>query len=402
MNRSALGAKLTSALGVMALLLSACSGAAPAAPTSAPAPAAAAAPTAAPKPTTAPAAPTTAPAPTAAPKPTTAPAAAAAPAKTAKYVVGVSNTLQGNGWREEMICSMKAQATVSGEVSKMVIANRNTDTAGQLEDLKSLISAGVNAIVLNPTSDTALNDVIKQATDKGIVVVAVDQGVTAPSAYVFSNDQVQYGYLGAKWLFDKLGGKGNVIYMRGVQGVPADTDRDTGFKKALSESPGITVSKEVFTGWAQATAAQQIQDIFSAGTKMDGIWTSGVDNTIVDAFKTANKQFVPIVGADNNQFVGYLDTEKANGLVGAAVTNPPPVGGAGVALALQVLDGKKPADRVVKLTPEVWDNSKATDTAKIGSAFDPLLAPSYGVNYTIPNWTTYSKSDLLACKGPGE
>lgn len=340
--------------------------------------------------------------PAAPPAATSAPAAAAPAASSGKYVIGVSNTLQGNGWREEMICSMKAQARVSGEVSKMVIVNRNTDTAGQIEDLKSLISAGVNAIVMNPSSDTALNDVIQQATDKGIVVVAVDQGVTAPSAYVFSNDQVQYGYLGAKWLFDQLGGKGNVVYMRGIQGVPADTDRDTGFKKALSEAPGITVVKEVFTGWAQATAAQQIQDIFNAGTKIDGIWTSGIDNTIVDAFKTANKKFVPIVGADNNQFVGYLNTEKDNGLTGAAVTNPPPVGAAGVALAIQALDGKKPANHVIKLTPEVWDNTKASDMPKISSAFDPLLAPAYGVNYTIPNWTTYSKSDLLACKGPGE
>ena len=341
-----------------------------------------------------------------APAPAAAPAAPAATsgaaAATKSYVVGVSNTLQGNGWREEMICSMKAQAKVSGEVSKMVIVNRNTDTAGQIEDLKSLISAGVNAIVLNPTSDEALNDVIKQATDKGIAVVAVDQSVSAPTAYVFSNDQVQYGYLGAKWLFAKLGGTGNVAYMRGIQGVPADTDRDTGFKKALSESPGISVVKEVFTGWAQATAAQQIQDIFNAGTKIDGVWTSGIDNTIVDAYKTASKSFVPIVGADNNQFVGYLDTEKTNGLSGAAVTNPPPVGGAGVALAVQVLDGKKPAERVTKLTPEVWDNTKEADMSKIKTAFDPLLAPSYGVNYTIPNWTTYSKSDLLACKGPGE
>ena len=27
-----------------------------------------------------------------------------------KYIVGVSNTLIGNGWREEMICSIKAEA----------------------------------------------------------------------------------------------------------------------------------------------------------------------------------------------------------------------------------------------------------------------------------------------------
>ena len=28
------------------------------------------------------------------------------------YVIGVSNTVQGNGWREEMICAMRAQALV--------------------------------------------------------------------------------------------------------------------------------------------------------------------------------------------------------------------------------------------------------------------------------------------------
>ena len=31
-----------------------------------------------------------------------------------KYVVGVSNTLIGNGWREEMVCSVKAEALASG------------------------------------------------------------------------------------------------------------------------------------------------------------------------------------------------------------------------------------------------------------------------------------------------
>ena len=30
-----------------------------------------------------------------------------------KFDVGVSNTLQGNGWREQMICSINAEATKS-------------------------------------------------------------------------------------------------------------------------------------------------------------------------------------------------------------------------------------------------------------------------------------------------
>ncbi len=97
-----------------------------------------------------------------------------------KYVVGVSNTLIGNGWREEMICSIKAEAEASGKVSKVVVANRNGGPSEQIADIRNLISAGANIIIINPSDREALNPVIKQAADKGIVVVAVDQAVSAP------------------------------------------------------------------------------------------------------------------------------------------------------------------------------------------------------------------------------
>ena len=58
------------------------------------------------------------------------------------YVVGVSNTLIGNGWREEMVCSVKAEALASGKVSKVILANRNGGPSEQIADLRNLISAG--------------------------------------------------------------------------------------------------------------------------------------------------------------------------------------------------------------------------------------------------------------------
>src|SRR3712207_6653400 len=121
------------------------------------------------------------------------------------YTLGVSNTVQGNGWREEMICAIKAQALASGKVDSLNIAHRNTDAAGQLEDIRNLIAAGVDAIVVNPADPSGINPAIKEATDAGITVVAVDQAVTEPSAYVISNNQEEYAYLGAKWLFEQMG-----------------------------------------------------------------------------------------------------------------------------------------------------------------------------------------------------
>jgi ribose transport system substrate-binding protein len=160
-------------------------------------------------------------------------------AEAKSYKIGISNTVQGNGWREEMVCAMKAQALASGMVESLNIAHRNTDAAGQLEDIRNLIQAGVNAIVVNPANADGINAAIKEATDKGIVVVAVDQAVTEPSAYILSNNQEQYAYLGAKWLFQTIGGKGAVVYMRGAAGAGADNDRDKGFKRALAEFPGV-------------------------------------------------------------------------------------------------------------------------------------------------------------------
>src|SRR5208282_1173031 len=270
------------------------------------------------------------------------------------YVVGVSNTLIGNGWREEMVCSVKAEALASGKVSKVIVANRNGGPSEQIADLRNLISAGANIIIINPSDRKALDPVIKQATDKGVVVVAVDQAVSAPTAYILTNDQTAYGELGAEALFKKLGGKGNVVELRGIDGVPADADRHEGFTEALKKYPDIKVVASVFTGWSPDKAAQEMKDLIGSGKQIDGIWTSGIDKAVVDAYKTANVKYVPVVGADNNGFMGQEIDLKDAGVVGINVTNPPAVGGAGLSIALDVLEGKK-VPRVTYLTPKVYD-----------------------------------------------
>jgi ribose transport system substrate-binding protein len=315
---------------------------------------------------------------------------------TKKYVVGVSNTLTGNGFREEMICSIKAQAKASGIVSKVIIANRTTDPSGQIADVRNLISAGVNVIVMNPSDRSALDAVIKQATDKGIVVVTVDQGVTSTTAYQLYNNQVKYAQLGADWLFKQLGGKGNVVEMRGINGVSADADRHQGFTATLANYPNIKVVKETFTNWSLDPAAQQIKDILGSGLKVDGIWTSGIDSTVVDQYVTAKKPFVPVIGADNNAFIGQLASLKSQGLSGAAVTNPATVGGAGLALGLDVLQGKT-EPHLTNLDPVIWDNQSSTGLTELQNHYDPKLDAYYGVSYQVAPWTTYTKADLIAC-----
>jgi len=321
-------------------------------------------------------------------------ATTSAPGK--KYTLGISNTLVGNGWREGMICSIKAQALASGRVKSLRIAHRQTDTSGQIADVRTMISAGVDAIIINPSNANALKPIAEQARSRGIVVVFIDQHVGAPGAYNATNDQVAYGRLGATWLFKRLKGRGNVVEMRGIAGVPADTDRHKGFMQAKRKFPRIKVVKSVFTGWQFAPGGKQMLDILNSGTRVNGVWTSGIDYTVVNAFKTARKKYVPVVGADNFGFIRQVKSRYPS-FKGAAVTNPSSIGGVGVTVALKALD-KQSVPAWVKLKPAVWTwpASKAT----INKFAQPGAAADASAQLQIPPWTTYTIDQYKACKGP--
>ncbi len=310
------------------------------------------------------------------------------------FTIGVSNNTVGNGWREQMICAIKAEARARGNVDEVVLLNRETDTAGQISDITSLISQGVDAIILNPGDAEAFNAVIEEAQSQGVVVVVVDNEVTSDAAYLVANDQVAYGELGARWLFEELGGTGNVAYMRGIDGVGADTLRDQGFQAALKDYPDINVVAEVFTDWSPTKGAQQALEIITT-QDVDGIWTSGIDYPVVEQFDAAGLPYVPIVGADNNAFIEQLLT--LSDLSGAAVTNPPSIGGVGASVAIDILEGKDVPKRTL-LTPKVLSEKSDLEAIFVDGEF-PAGWSSY---MEIEPYTHYTAEDVIACKGPGE
>jgi ribose transport system substrate-binding protein len=331
------------------------------------------------------------------------------------YQLGYSNGGGvGNGFREEQVCTAKAQALVSDDVSKLTTIHRNTDAAGQLSDIRDLIAAGVNAIVFNPNDPAALNPALEEAHAAGIKTVSVDAYVTDPNTYNLYNNQVKYAELGAKWLFDKLGGKGTVYYMRGLAGNSADSDRDKGFKNVLKDYPDIKIvpnEEGVFTGWDPATTTQLINDFIASGQydQINGIWTSGMDSQVVDAVKAAGKKYVPIVGADLGAFVSQLlNPTDYPGLEGAAVTNTAAVGGAGITLALKLLKGETvktdpsaSQPNTVLLDPVLADNTSDAGKQTLQSWQVDGLDPLWPLGLKVEGWTSYTPEQAITCKGPG-
>ena len=243
-----------------------------------------------------------------------------------------------------------------------------------------------------------MNNAIEAASAEGVEVVAVDQRVTSPSAYNATNDQVAYGRAGAEWLFRQLHGKGNVVELRGIKGTQVDTDRHAGFVEARKRYPGITVVRSVHMNWDWALAGQTMLDILNSGVKVDGVWTSGIDYTVTNAFVTAGRALVPIVGADTNGFLRQqLETK---GWRSAAVTNPATIGAVGTSMAIRLLGGVK-VPKWVKLAPEVWDSGTAAGRAKIKANYSASRPVTYSARLQIKPWTTYSTRQLHRCKSVG-
>jgi ribose transport system substrate-binding protein len=396
-------------LAAIGILVAACSGGtATTAPTTAPSTAATSAPSAAES---------TAPSSAASPEASTGASPSGGTSLSAgSYTIGYSNAGGvGNGFREEQVCTAKAQwAAYGGQPSALTLIHRNTDAAGQLADIRSLIAKGVNAIVFNPNDPDALNPALAEANAQGIKTVSVDSYVTDPNTWNLYNNQIKYAELGAKWLFDQLGGSGTVWYTRGLAGNPADNDRDTGFKNVLKDYPNIKVlpnADGVATGWDPATATKVTNDFIASGQydQVQGIWASGMGKQIVDAIKANNKPFVPIADADIGGFVNQLlDPTNVPGLKGAAVTNTAAVGGAGVTMALKLLSGASvTADpnaghaNTVLLDPVLLDNTTdAGKTALKAWVSVPGLDPLWPLSLSIDGWTTYDPNTVPAgCKG---
>ncbi len=96
-------------------------------------------------------------------------------------------------------------------------------------------------------------------------------------------------------------------------------------------------------------------------------------------------------------------------LEGAAVTNTAAVGGAGISLALKLLqeekietDASAPQPNTVLLVPVVAADDNDDGRATLESWLVEGLDPTWPLGLTIEGWTTYTPEQAIDCKGPGD
>ena len=193
-----------------------------------------------------------------------------------KFKIFLSMSYIGNDWQAEaanMVKAMAAHKDFADKVDLQVqVAGPNAQR--QIQQINAMVQQGAQAIIVYPISPTALNNAVKNACDKGVMIIAYDAQITEPCAYNVSIDQEEAGRTTAEWLAKKLNGKGDIVMITGVPGTSVDTLRTKAAKEVFAKYPDIKIVNEAVGMWSQAVARTELSKILATRNwdQIDGLW----------------------------------------------------------------------------------------------------------------------------------
>lgn len=298
------------------------------------------------------------------------------------YVIGFSNSYNGNTYRQAMEGYLKEAAEElqkTGEVSEVIFAESNQNNSTQVQQIENFILQGVDAIIIDPGSATALNGAIQEASDAGIPCIIINDGPVSSEAelcYQINFDTIaQMGYL-TEYVCEAIGGKGNIIELRGTAGSEFDNIAHEGVLKVLEKYPDIKVVAEIYTDWTGSKAQSELASVLPTLDKVDGVVTQGGDSyAAVQAFQSAGLD-LPIIGGDNRgYFLKWWANEAPKGYDTVSVSSNPWDGATGLYVAVDILDGKDvPKEMIhpfgIVTKDEVKDYADVADEAICCPTFD--------------------------------
>lgn len=324
----------------------------------------------------------------------------AAPAK--KLNVGFSNGLITHSWRTQMTADLVQEFGYykgQGVVENLLIQHAGFDVDLQISQIRNLINSGIDLLLINPNSLSALDPVIEEAVDKGILVFVFDQPVSSDVAYQIIPDQVVWMSKLAEYVVGRLGGKGDVVYMSGYDGSPANTDRDNGLTQTLAKYPDIKLLTKVNGNWDPSTAQQAMASVLAAFPSIDAVISQdGMCLGVVKAFQAANRP-TPIMNSEGmipfmDEWKVLRDTEKFESF--AIANGPGFTVNYALGVGIRMLQGKKMKDGLfnvgekkasVILGPE-FDNST------LDTIYDEHVT-TRGITDYIDDWPTQEELDAL-------
>ena len=151
-------------------------------------------------------------------------------------------------------------------------------------------------VIFIPVDDVAMIDSVKKLNDAKIPVVLASNPLPGSFVTYVGSDDYEIGYRQARYLFDKLGGKGKIVVIEGVPAAPTNRERLRGYKRAFAEYPGIQVLGSGLGNYQQPDAKRVMQKFLAEHPQIDAVLSAndGMAFGALEALKEANRTSIVV------------------------------------------------------------------------------------------------------------
>ena len=242
---------------------------------------------------------------------------------------------------DTMVDAVKKWNTEHPDVTVLYAQGKSgTDDESEINAIQSMVSQGVTAIAITPTSPNVKGE-LQKAVDKGIKVVLVDNDIpdwTGKSSVV-ATDNLAGGKLAGTWIAERLPPGSKIGILQGRLGNPSLEARVSGMLETLGTS--ATAVAKTPTDCDQTKGVNAMQDILTAHPDITGVYGACGPPILgaLQAIKAAGKEGkLVVVGFDAAP--GEL-TAITSGAESASVAQfPAKMGSIGVQTALDAARGQ--------------------------------------------------------------
>ena len=209
--------------------------------------------------------------------------------------IGVSVPSADHGWTGGIVFFAQETKVRLEALYKhvQIIVKTATGPADQAKGLEDLVATErIDALVILPYESGPLTDPVRAVKKQGVFVTVVDRALTDDSIqdlYV-AGDNPGMGKIAAQYVIDRLGGKGQIVVLRGLPTV-IDNQRFDTFME-LVKNTQITVLDSKYANWNQNDGFKVMQDFLTRFPKIDAVWAQDDDIAlgVLDALRKAKRE----------------------------------------------------------------------------------------------------------------
>jgi ribose transport system substrate-binding protein len=276
------------------------------------------------------------------------------PAAADGATIAVSIPAADHGWTAGIVYHAQQAAK---EIEKAfpnikVIVKTSPSAADQASALEDLVaSRKIDALVILPYSSEELTQPVKEVKDKGVFITVVDRGLTDPSIQdlYLAGDNIAVGRTTADYMKKALGGKGDIVVLRGIPTV-IDDERIKGFQDALQGS-NIKIMEMQYAHWNSDEGFKVMQDFLAKYSKIDAVWANDDDMLlgVLEAIKQSGRKDIKLALGGNGMKQMIEKVKAGDPLTPIEVPYPPSMIKTAIYMTAAQFNGQAPIRGTVKL-----------------------------------------------------